>query len=83
MYINGREDTIYGTLIIASADNLSSQLLRGYKGLASALRRCCFCMAVKSDMETKVHVWINNCISNAYSMVFSSLMIKSFSLVPA
>jgi len=27
-------------------------------------------MAVKSDMETKVRVWINNCISNAYRVVF-------------
>lgn len=54
MKINGIEETFHGTLIIGSADNISSQLLGGYKSLASALRKCRFCMAVKSDMETKV-----------------------------
>ena len=54
MKINGIEETFHGTLVIGSGDNLSSQLLGGYKSLASALRKCRFCMAVKSDMETKV-----------------------------
>jgi len=56
MYINGKEETLHGTLVLASADNLASQLLGGYKTLASAVRKCRFCMAVQSDMETKVYV---------------------------
>ena len=55
--INGIEEMFHGTLIIGSADNLSSQLLGGYRKLASALRKCRFCMAVKSDMETKVYYY--------------------------
>ena len=34
--LNGREQTIYGTLTIATADNLASQQLGGYKSLATA-----------------------------------------------
>lgn len=52
--LNGHEQTIYGTLTIATADNLASQQLGGYKGLASAHRKCRFCMAVMSDMVSKV-----------------------------
>ena len=45
-----------GTLIVGSADNLASQLIGGYKGLASALRKCRFCLAISDDMSSKVYV---------------------------
>ena len=54
MNVGGQEQTIHGTLVVATADNLASQLLGGYKSLASALRKCRFCMAVGTDMESKV-----------------------------
>ena len=43
-----------GTLTIVPGDNLASQYLGGYKSLASALRKCRQCMAVNTDMQTKV-----------------------------
>ncbi len=44
-----------------SADNLASQLIGGYKCLASALRKCRFCMAIDQDMQSKVHMNFNVC----------------------
>ncbi len=37
-----------------NGDNLASQYLGGYEGLASALRKCRQCMAVDEDMQSKV-----------------------------
>lgn len=54
MNINGREERFCGTLVTVSADNLASQQVGGYKSLASATRKCRFCMAVSDDMSTKV-----------------------------
>ena len=52
--IDGCDKVFRGTIILGTADNLASQLLGGYKGLASALRKCRFCMAISEDMATKV-----------------------------
>ena len=52
--IDGCDKVFRGTIILGTADNLASQLLGGYKGLASALRKCHFCMAISEDMATKV-----------------------------
>ena len=54
MNINGIEEQFCGTLVTVSADNLASQLVGGYKSLASATRKCRFCMAVSDDMSSKV-----------------------------
>ena len=43
-----------GTISLVPGDNLASQYLGGYKGLASALRKCRQCMAVDDDMQSKV-----------------------------
>ena len=56
MVINGHEQVFRGTLTVATADNLASQYLGGYKSLASALCKCRFCMAVEADMKSKVCV---------------------------
>ena len=43
MVINGHEQVFR-----------ASQYLGGYKSLASALRKCRFCMAVEADMKSKI-----------------------------
>ena len=43
-----------GTLTVVSADNLASWSIGGFKALASAFRKCQYCMAVDEDMQTKV-----------------------------
>ena len=43
-----------GTISLVPGDNLASQYLGGYKGLASALRKCRQCMAVDDGMQSKV-----------------------------
>ena len=52
--IHGNMYHFQGTISTVSADNLASWNLGGYKALASALRKCRFCMAVAEDMATKV-----------------------------
>lgn len=54
--IRGTTKIIYGTVIAACGDNLGSQLLGGYKQLASATRKCRYCMATKDDINTKVYL---------------------------
>lgn len=54
MIINGAEKAFRGTLILVSSDNLASQLIGVYKCLASALRKCRFCMAIEEDIKSKV-----------------------------
>ena len=43
-----------GTLTVFSADNLAAWSVGGYKALASAFRKCQYCMATDEDMQTKV-----------------------------
>lgn len=52
--LGGVEYTFNGTISVLPGDNLASQYLGGYKGLASALRKCRQCMAVDEDMQSKV-----------------------------
>lgn len=54
MIIGGISRTVYGTLLIVSGDNLGSQLIGGFKQLASALRKCRFCMATEEDVSKEV-----------------------------
>jgi len=46
--------TFWGTLTLVAGDNLGSQYVGGYKQLASALRKCRYCMAVAEDIQQKV-----------------------------
>ena len=46
--------TFRGTLTLVVGDNLGSQYIGGFKQLASALRKCRYCMAVAEDMSQKV-----------------------------
>ncbi len=53
--INGVTRHFRGTIAAVAADNLAAWDLGGYVQLASALRKCRFCMAVKETMQSKVH----------------------------
>ena len=46
--------SLRGTLAVVSGDNLSSQLLGGFKSLNSAFRKCRRCMATFDSMQKKV-----------------------------
>ena len=48
--------TFRGTITLVVGDNLGSQYIGGYKQLASALRKCRFCMAISDDMQQKVRM---------------------------
>lgn len=52
--VNGEVKQLRGTLVNVSADNPAACLLGGFKQLHSAFRKCRFCMAVDTDMQTKV-----------------------------
>ena len=52
--LHGNVCNFRGTISLVSADNLAAWDLGGYKALASALRKCQFCMAVSADMMSKV-----------------------------
>ena len=52
--IDGTIIEMQGTLIMCSADNPAACALGGFKHLHSAFRKCRDCMAVDSDMQTKV-----------------------------
>lgn len=47
-----------GTLTVLSADNLAAWSIGGFKALASAFRKCQYCMAVDNNMQTKVYTII-------------------------
>lgn len=53
--VRGSEYTFRGTVSLFPADNLASQYIGGYKALNAALRKCRQCLAVKEDMQSKVH----------------------------
>ena len=52
--VEGRVMNFRGTLAICSADNPAACLMGGYKALHSAIRKCRSCMAVDTDIQTKV-----------------------------
>ena len=45
---------VRGTISLVSADNLAIWALGGFKALASAVRKCQYCMAIAEDMKSKV-----------------------------
>ena len=66
--------TVYGTLIAVSGDNIGSQLLGGFKQLASAMRQCRWCMATKDDVNTKVYI---------HSYIYTYIYIYIYKLIYA
>ena len=59
MTIGGEVKTIYGTLLAVSGDNLGSQLIGGYKQLATATRKRRFCMATTEGINKEVYISLN------------------------
>ena len=43
-----------GTVTVLSADNLAAWCVGGYKALASAFRKCQYCMVTDDNMQTEV-----------------------------
>ena len=52
--IDGEKMRFRGTITVVSADNLSAQLIGGYKALNAAFRKCRNCMATNDTMQEKV-----------------------------
>jgi len=50
---DGHMTSFRGTLTTFSADNLAAWSIGGFKALASAFRRCQFCMVTMDDMQEK------------------------------
>ena len=65
--------------MVASADNLASQLLGGYMQLGSATRRCRHCMAHRVDMATKVNLH-NNYVLPCQINLITRLIIYGYGL---
>ena len=55
--LGATSQTFRGTITLVTGDNLGSQYIGGYKQLASALRKCRYCMAVSNDMKHKVRMY--------------------------
>ena len=55
----GRSFCSRGTVTVFSADNLAAWAIGGYKALASAFRKCQYCMVTNDDMQTEVYM-LNN-----------------------
>ena len=49
--IDGEKMRFRGTVTVVSADNLSAQLMGGYKALNAAFRKCRCCMATDDTMQ--------------------------------
>ena len=58
LIISGQKLRFRGTITVVSADNLSAQLMGGYKALNAAFRKCRYCMATDDTMQSKVHTSI-------------------------
>ena len=52
--LKGKKCLLKGTLCLGIADNPASQALGRYKMLASGLCKCRHCLAVNSEIQTKV-----------------------------
>jgi hypothetical protein len=61
--VRGEQTTLYGTLVIVSADNLAAYQIGGYKSLHAAFKKCRYCMTTSEDMCSKVCMlkyWYSN-----------------------
>lgn len=53
--IDGDIVTMRGTVTVFSADNLAAWAVGGFKALASAFRKCQFCMVTDVEMQREVY----------------------------
>ena len=53
--VNDKKMQFRGTVIVVSADNISAQIVGGFKALSAAFRKCHYCMATDDTMQTKVN----------------------------
>ena len=51
---DNRRVSFRGTLTVVSADTLAAWSLGGFKALASAFRKCQYCMVTMEEMQTQV-----------------------------
>ena len=51
---DGTSSFFRGTLTTFAADNLAAWSVGGFKQLASAFRKCQYCMVTDEDMQVKV-----------------------------
>lgn len=56
--IDNKPVNFRGTLTVVSADNPAACLIGGYKSLHSAHRKCRSCMAVDSDIQCQVCMYV-------------------------
>ena len=69
--IDGQIVYLRGTLTLGCADNLAANLMAGYKSLTSAFRKCRSCMAIATEMKTKVcNIFCHNIIYIRYVYSF-------------
>ena len=53
--VNQEKMRFRGAVTVVSADNLSAQMVGGFKALNAAFRKCRYCMATDDTMQTKVN----------------------------
>ena len=66
--INGQAVHLRGTLILGCGDNPAANLMSGFKNLTSAFHKCRSCMAIASDIQTKVSLYVAT-IDASYNML--------------
>ena len=74
---DGVEMTFRGTITTFSADNLAAWSVGGFKALASAFRKCQYCMAVDENMQTKVEFYFIVAIIHVHSILLFCLLFFS------
>lgn len=72
----GQKKHLRGSVALCLADNPASHALGGYMSLSSAKRKCRHCLAIDTDIQTKVCVLLYaikyQCITINYNPPFSS-----------
>ncbi len=51
---DGQSVFFRGTVTVFSADNLAAWSIGGFKALASAFRKCQYCMVTNQELQTEV-----------------------------
>ena len=78
----GERQKLFGTVVAVSGDNLASQALGGFIGLQSATRKCRFCMAIDTDIDSKVNLaecahMYHVCMYVMYTCSYTVLIIQN------
>jgi len=77
---DGHMTSFRGTLTTFSADNLAAWSIGGFKALASAFRRCQFCMVTMDDMQEKVCVLYHGVQCTCVFLCNSSVVVHTTSV---